>query len=196
MGQREVERAIRRVQKHIADFQPCPPHGEVCCGAAANYHETSTRYIIIDPILRSLGWDLSEPLDCAVERQVKVPARSSGFGRPDYVLLGSPSFAGAGEPVVVIEAKRIDVPSYDELALDQMDDYLEAIPTAQVAVVTNGQYWEIGVRSGDRWERESPPHIALGLHWKRVDETAGRLLKYLDKERVRLMSFSGVRGGF
>ena len=194
MGQREVERAIRSVQKHIADFQPCPPHGDVYLDAAVNDHETSTRYIIIDPILRSLGWDLSDPLDCAVEHRVKMPARPSGFGRPDYLLLGSPSPAGAGVPVVVIDAKRIDVPSDDEIGLEQMDGYLDSIHTAKVAVVTNGQYWEIGRRVRNGWKRESD--YPLGLHWDDVAENAIRLRKYPEREVYRGSALMGGRGGF
>ena len=46
----------------------------------------------------------------------------------------------------MIEAKRIDVESDDERALDQMERYLQDIPAATMAVVTNGQYWNIAKR--------------------------------------------------
>ena len=105
MSQREVEHAIRNVQKHILDFQPDPPRGPINYDAPANNHETSTRYIIIDPILRALGWDLSDPLDCVVDRRVEIRSKRRCFGYPDYVLLGSPFGTHTGEPVIVVEAK-------------------------------------------------------------------------------------------
>ena len=133
MGQREVELAIRGVRKHLFAFQAKPPSGPFDPDAPANNHETSTRYIIVDPILRALGWDLSDPDECVTEYY--PCGRGPSMRRVDYVLLGA-----NGEPVVVVESKRIDVHSLDELGLAQMDDYLSGIPTARVAVVTNGQY--------------------------------------------------------
>ena len=186
MSQREVELAIQSVQEYIYAFQPSPPRGPVNDDAPANNHETSTRYIIIDPILRALGWDLSDPRECAVEYPVLL---GRSILRVDYVLLGRD-----GRPVVVIEAKRIDVPSDDEMGFAQMDDYLEGIPTAQVAVLTNGQYWEIGRRVGDIWVGESDK--PLGLHWDDVAETASRLRKHLDKEMHRGTVSGETRGGF
>ena len=49
MSVQEVRTAVVRVQPHIRQFDPGPgappdPH------APANNHETSTRYMIIDPI--------------------------------------------------------------------------------------------------------------------------------------------------
>ena len=59
----EVERAIITAQKHVAEFQPNPPKGVVQITAFVNNHETSTCYIVIDPILRALGWELSNPTE-------------------------------------------------------------------------------------------------------------------------------------
>ncbi len=176
MSKAEVERAIITAQKHVAEFQPNPPGGRVQRKAPVNNHETSTRYILIDPILRTLGWDTSNPAECVVEYEV---ARKGNYPatRVDYVLKDS-----TGEPAIVIEAKRIDVESDDELALDQMERYLQAIPTATMAVVTNGQYWNIAKREGDGWKAES--RYPLGLHYKKTDENAQRLWDALSKEVV------------
>ena len=104
MSKAEVEQAIISAQKHVAEFQPKPPGGSVKTKAPANNHETSTRYILIDPILRALGWDLSNPDECVVEYEV---ARRGNYPatRVDYVLK-----CATGQPVVVIEAKRIGRP--------------------------------------------------------------------------------------
>lgn len=143
MSKAEVERTIIATQKHVAEFQPKPPRGSVQARAPVNNHETSTRYIVIDPILRALGWDLSDPDECVVEYGVARRAHHPAT-RVDYVLKDS-----AGEPAIVIEAKRIDVESDDGRALDQMERYLQDIPTATLPVVTNGQYWNIAKREGN-----------------------------------------------
>ena len=176
MSKAEVERAIIIAQKHIAEFQPNPPRGPVQHKAPVNNHETSTRYIVIDPILRSLGWDLSNPAECVVEYEV---TRRDNYpaARVDYVL-NCPT----GKPAVVIEAKRIDVESDDERALNQMDRYLQDIPTAMMAVVTNGQYWEIAKREGNGWKAVADR--PLGIHYVKTDENAGRLWDALSKEAV------------
>ena len=48
----DIEQTIKKVIPHVNTDS-----------WAAN-HETSTRYMIIDPILRALGWDLSDPEQC------------------------------------------------------------------------------------------------------------------------------------
>ena len=176
MSTAEVERAIITAQKHVAEFQPNPPRGGVQTTASVNNHETSTRYIVIDPILWALGWELSNPTECVVEYAV---ARRGNYPatRVDYVLKDA-----AGEPAIVIEAKRIDVESDDEQALEQMERYLQDIPTAIVAVVTNGQYWNIAKREGNGWKPESS--YPLGLHYEKTDQNAQRLWDTLSKEAV------------
>ena len=177
MSKAEVERAIITAKKHVAEFQPAPPRGRVQIKAPINNHETSTRYIVIDPILRALGWDLSNPAECVVEYEVARRANYSAT-RVDYVLKDA-----TGEPAIVIEAKRIDVESDDERALDQMERYLQDIPTATLAVVTNGQYWNIAKREGNGWEPES--RFPLGLHFEKTGENAQRLWDTLSKEAVK-----------
>ena len=177
MSKAEVECAIITAQKHIAKFQPDPPKGRVQTTAFVNNHETSTRYIVIDPILRALGWELSNPTECVVEYAV---ARRGNYPatRVDYVLKDA-----TDEPAIVIEAKRIDVESDDERGLEQMERYLQDIPTATMAVVTNGQYWNIAKREENGWKPES--RFPLGLHFEKTDENAQRLWDTLSKEAVK-----------
>lgn len=56
--------------------------------------ETRTRQVLIDPLLRKLGWDVSDPQ--AVELEYRV-----GPQRADYALMSN------NQPVAVIEAKRL-----------------------------------------------------------------------------------------
>ena len=67
MAVEDVVHAIRQVQPHLSEYQTVQHRGPVNDGAPANNDEMSTRYLIIDPLLRSLGWDLSDPTHCVVE---------------------------------------------------------------------------------------------------------------------------------
>ena len=52
MSIQEISAAIEEVQPHILEYDPDPPR-DYNPNVPANNHETSTRYLIIDPILRS-----------------------------------------------------------------------------------------------------------------------------------------------
>ena len=180
MSIQEISAAIEEVQPHILEYDPGPPR-DYNPNAPANNHETSTRYLIIDPILRSLGWDLSDPRDCVVEYRV-----SAGSQRAvDYALLD-----GESKPVILVEAKRIDGYSDDIENLEQIYGYMLEVETAKVIVSTNGQYWDIEVRDesyprDDRRGWVAEDDRPLGLHWRDVRETAGRLYRHLDRSKYR-----------
>ena len=63
--------------------------------------ETRTRYTLIDPVLRSLGWDLSDPAQVRVEIDINV---STAVKKVDYALYKSGS---GGRPWILVEAKRL-----------------------------------------------------------------------------------------
>ena len=67
-------------------------------------NETTTRYVLIDPVLRCLGWHLDDPAECEYEEGVG--------GRYDYRL---------GKRIL-IEAKKLgSITIHDE---KQLRDYL------------------------------------------------------------------------
>ena len=168
------------MQPRIFEYDP-GPRRELDPDAPANNHETSTRYLIIDPILRSLGWDLSDPRDCIVEYRVSDRSQRA----VDYALLD-----GNGDPVILIEAKRIDGYSDDPENLDQIYGYMLDVETTRIIVGTTGQYWDIGVRN-ERYPRNDDrgwvveDDRPLGLHWRYPEETAERLHRHLDRSRYR-----------
>lgn len=180
MSIREVEAAIHQVQPRIFEYDP-GPRRDLNPNAPANNHEASTRYLIIDPILRGLGWDLSDPDDCVVEYKV-VPGYQWAV---DYALLDDRC-----RPVVLVEAKRIDGYSDDEKSLEQLYGYMLEVETAKVIVSTNGQYWDIETRD-ERYPRDDrrgwvvEDERPLGLHWWDAEETAQRLHRYLDRSKYR-----------
>ena len=96
-------------------------------GDALRQSEALTRYALIDPILRELGWDTEDP-------DMVVPEYSSDAGRVDYALCNN------GKPIIMLEAKRLDKPLKD--AVRQVINYCIQEGTDYFAV-TDGRRWEI-----------------------------------------------------
>ena len=96
-------------------------------GDALRKSETQTRYALIDPLLRELGWDTQDPA-------MVVPEYQSGKGRADYALLYS------GKPAMMVEAKSLGTPLQD--VVEQGIRYCLLEGTLHFAV-TDGRRWEI-----------------------------------------------------
>ena len=90
--------------------------------------ETLTRYALIDPLLRELGWDTADP--AAV-----IPEYTSPSGRADYALMS------AGKPAIMVEAKKLGTPLRDNV-LTQVLNYCTSEGTEYCAV-TDGARWDI-----------------------------------------------------
>jgi len=91
-------------------------------------HETRTRQVLIDPLLRELGWDVSDP--AAVQLEYRV-----GQQWADYALMSD------SRPVAVIEAKRLGRGLEDDEIMQVLNyanrdgiDYM---------IVTDGDHWEM-----------------------------------------------------
>ena len=90
-------------------------------------NERQTRYALIDPLLRELGWDTSDP-------SLVTPEISASGGRADYALLKN------GRPAVMVEAKKLG----EDLrgAVSQGVQYCLERGTRHFAV-TDGQRWAV-----------------------------------------------------
>ncbi len=108
-----VETLKARIEEHGADLRGS---------------EWLTRYALIDPLLRELGWDTSDP---ALVR----PEYRSGSGRVDYALLAD------GSPAMMVEAKKLGTPLRDSV-LEQGIKYCLMEGTNRFSV-TDGSCWEI-----------------------------------------------------
>ncbi len=91
-------------------------------------HETRTRQVLIDPLLRELGWDVSDPEVVQLEYRV-------GQQWADYALMSD------SQPVAVIEAKRLGRGLEDDEIMQVLNyanrdgiDYM---------IVTDGDHWEM-----------------------------------------------------
>ncbi len=99
-------------------------------GDALRQSEALTRYTLIDPLLRELGWDTEDP-------DVVVPEyRVQNNQIADYVLYQD------GDPAIVIESKKLAEPLRGGKALDQGILYC-AYTGAGYFLLTDGNSWEV-----------------------------------------------------
>ena len=99
-------------------------------GDALRQSEALTRYALIDPLLRELGWDTEDPDMVVPEYRVQNNQIS------DYVLYHD------GDPVIVIESKKLAEPLRGGKALDQGILYC-AYTGAGYFLLTDGNSWEV-----------------------------------------------------
>lgn len=97
-------------------------------GTALRKSEAQTRYALVDPLLRGLGWDTSDPTQV-------VPEYRTQTGPADYSLLGP-----NGKPALMVEAKKLGRALSDGLI--QSIGYCVDKGTRFFAV-TDGQHWEV-----------------------------------------------------
>ena len=96
--------------------------------------EALTRYALIDPLLRELGWNTEDPGKVTPEYSVDI--YNGGKAYADYALMGD------GKPLIMMEAKKLGEPLLSGNAVEQ--GIRDCINTAAAYfVVTDGQKWEI-----------------------------------------------------
>jgi len=93
-------------------------------------NETSTRTIVIDPLLESLGWDIRDPDEVQLEYPT-VDGKSV-----DYALTINK------KTVLLVEAKALNDPLTDVKAITQVVGYA-ANDGVEWCVLTNGIVWKV-----------------------------------------------------
>lgn len=91
--------------------------------------EALTRYVLVDPVLRALGWDTEDP-------EAVKPEEKQGGGVPDYVLYHN------GKPVIALEVKSLNTKLDEEDILDLGFKYSwkARIP---YFIITDGNIWRV-----------------------------------------------------
>ena len=112
--------------------------------------EGATRYALIDPILRALGWDVNDPTQVIAE----YPPRNEGENqRADYALMDN-----KGKPFVLIEAKNLG----GSLNQKQVQDYSDLINRrVKYGLVTNGHIWKAYDLQDSRGNNQTMLDIAI-----------------------------------
>ncbi len=150
--------------------------------------ETQTRYALIDPILRALGWDTADPKVCYPEWRIKNH-------RVDYALFPRSEVQdlldGLAVPAIVIEAKSLYRPDqprgeYGQAIwkddIKQLQGYLDAEPSMDegLAVFTNGRRWLLYFLGDTRHLGDTDPVVAdlkrddPGFFAQKLEENMGR----------------------
>ena len=96
-------------------------------------YESRTRTALIDPVLRSLGWDVSDPSLVTIE-----PRGPKGWA--DYALLDD-----KGKTVVFVEAKRLsdtNVP-VNQIVAYAVAENIQNNAKIRYCASTNGDIWEL-----------------------------------------------------
>ena len=166
MAIEDVKKAIRHGRKVIREHRD----GDIL-------HEAGTRYYVIDPILRALGWKLDDPNQCMVEewRSLDNQRRVA-----DYVLLNR-----ARQIVVLIEAKGFSKTKlHGWTEENQLKDYALGNADAKVAVLTNGESWyfyDVSDPGKCQFGLERPPDADISD--ARTEQTARKLMQELSKRK-------------
>ena len=98
-------------------------------GAALKQSETLTRYALIDPLLRELGWDTADPA-------MVMPEYVSQSGSADYALFDT----SAATPLMVVAAKPLGESLQDAITPGILHCITDGI---RYFAVTNGQVWDV-----------------------------------------------------
>ena len=109
---------VEKLRKRIDDHAPL-----------LRQNEALTRYTLIDPLLRELGWDTENPT-------LVIPEYKGVGGSADYAL-----FSG-DKPLMIVEAKKLDTSLRNEKVLTQGLAYCQKQGTRYLSV-TDGRRWEI-----------------------------------------------------
>ena len=97
---------------------------------AFSTNERQTRSGLIDPVLKILGWDVSQ-VDL-----VRSEYRTSSSRIADYALFGG------SDPIALIEAKKLGKPLNVEI-VEQLADYTRNEKTVRFEIFTNGDHWRM-----------------------------------------------------
>lgn len=175
-----VESAIARALRLVREWEKVRDSLE-----DFGWREEHTRYAVIDPIIRALGWKIDDPKEC----QPEYPRWTNG-ARVDYALFDSLALPdikdeGMPNPDIIIEAKALDR-ALTPADVGQLQRYVNR-PTPMTvgkAVLTNGVLWEIYELQGRRTLRRMKP-VEVSL-WKDARRLAAeRLHERLDRQRWR-----------
>ena len=100
-------------------------------------HETRTRVILIDPLLRPLGWDTEDP-------EMVIHEHRAGSLKLDYALVEQ------GEVIGILEAKALGSKLHDAA----WGKYVAELPGVPVVAFTNGDEWRF-FRKSNKWQPET-----------------------------------------
>ena len=161
MSAQDVARAVHAVVQTISKTAD-----------QVQWNEMTTRYAVVDPILRALGWRIRLPWECQLQYQL------GQRGSVDYALLdrhGSPAILIDVQPMAIRRARHQSLLWWRVRGLADT-----------IAVLTYGLRWEIydlGVRER-RFDQRRVACLVLDPDTPdSVESFADELYRWLAKER-------------
>ena len=150
-------KAVKLVRKNMGEYSK-----------ECENHESNTIQYLVEPVLRGLGWDVSDPNQ--VRKEFK-PADKRAIA-VDIALIKK------GVPKVFVEAKRLDR-HYDSGYSAQLDKYASYLDEG-IAVLTNGRFWKVyEVINGDT------EHLfTIDIDEEDAEAVAGRLNNAIGRDAI------------
>lgn len=133
--------------------------------------EMRTRVALIDPLLRTLGWDVADP--SMVEYEAFVDEKKQHKDRADYVLISSNNGQN-NEKVAILEAKKLGTSLEDPEIFLQIEKYAGLAGT-RYSGITDGNVWRLYSRSGIKY-RDHEKILDVTINSTSNVETALKLL--------------------
>ena len=160
---RELENAVLEVRERLRSWRD---------ERVPNWNEEDTRELLIDPVIRALGWD---PVDGAYPGPGVCLKEDFPFEnteeRIDYAMFDQQS-----RECILVEAKRVS--EHTRNHYQQLARYARDASRCK-AVLTNGEWWNIiTIRSGIDDSHEERP---IGLLREGPREAAQLLSKHLSR---------------
>jgi hypothetical protein len=121
--------------------------------ASACTNEESTKLHLILPFIDLLGYNYADPFEVCPEHAADFDTRHSN--KVDFAIVSG------GHPVIAVECKQVGASLM--AARGQLRAYYSALPTAKLAILTNGIAFEFFVDSEDENLMDEEPFLTLDL---------------------------------
>ena len=159
MSTRNIIREINRAKENIKTQRDLMENSEL-----------QTRIVLIDPMLRALGWNLNDPVMVRIEQILND-------GRADYALFDT----AAEQLLIIVEAKRLGDQKLEH-HIPQAAGYAEGEGSeARYSVITNGNMWRV-FENGNGLMRNSNI-LAVSIMSDPADRCAKELARLLSPPR-------------
>ena len=118
--------------------------------------ESKTKSYLIVPLLRDLGYDVSDP--SKVIPEYDADPRDKKTGKVDYAIVDSNR-----QPIIYIEAKKLHDPLDQQGHYNQVKRYYNNESSVRFAVLTNGYEYRFYTDLDDRNLLDSEPFLSFTL---------------------------------